>query len=214
MLREISHYGLLRLAFVGVISLLFVGCASLNKAECQNADWRIIGYEDGSSGHAGSRIGSHRKACAKHNVSPDVMTYNQGREDGLKEFCRPQRGYQVGLRGKRYNGVCAGKGEGQFLKAYNYGKKIYAVKSTIRNKQREIRSKEQELEKMKKSLQAKEQQLISGNTPPEKRLALLNESKELSKKQGGLEAEIKKLQLEIARMEGNAEQLVANSRYH
>jgi len=212
--RILDQGHLFRIAILCALGMLIVGCASLNKAECENANWRVIGYEDGVSGHSGSRIGSHRKACAKHGIAPDMQTYNQGREDGLKEFCRPQRGYQEGLRGKRYGGVCSGNGEAEFLAAYNYGKKIHGVKSEIQVKQRHIRGKEEELKKLKQHLQAKEQQLINGNTPPEVRLSLLNESKEMSKKQGGLEAEIQELKLEIAKMEGNAEQLVANSRYH
>ena len=94
--------------FVTMLAILMVlaGCASLGKEECLNADWRTIGYEDGTRGYSGSRIASHRKACAKHGVTPDLDQYEEGRLLGLREYCTPRNGYRLGTMGKGYNGVC------------------------------------------------------------------------------------------------------------
>ena len=71
---------------------LVLGCASLDKNECLHADWYAIGLEDGARGRALERLGDHRRACAKHSVTPDaaacpqpqaqnfIAGYNRGRE--------------------------------------------------------------------------------------------------------------------------------------
>ena len=77
---------------IGVIwiSFSFFSCATLNKDECLTADWYQIGYEDGAKGYPLSRIGKHRKACAKHGVTPDMPPYEQDMiRDWLNSARRP-----------------------------------------------------------------------------------------------------------------------------
>ena len=73
---------------VAITSLLWLigGCASMNQQECLTGDWYTVGYEDGVKGKSADRIGSYRKACASHNVTPDLGQYQAGREAGLREF--------------------------------------------------------------------------------------------------------------------------------
>lgn len=93
--------------FAMTIAVLLVGgCASLSKNECINADWRLIGYEDGVSAQPADRIGNHRKACAKHDVVPDKNAYDFGYEEGIYDYCSESRGYADGNRGNRVNGFC------------------------------------------------------------------------------------------------------------
>lgn len=61
---------LIRIISFFALVVLVSSCASLSKDECVNADWRLIGYEDGSNGAGRVRIGQHRKACADHGVVP------------------------------------------------------------------------------------------------------------------------------------------------
>ena len=59
---------------------LLSACATgMGKDECAAADWRTIGYEDGLHGFPADRIGAHRVACAKHQVTPDLAAYMEGR---------------------------------------------------------------------------------------------------------------------------------------
>lgn len=91
-----------RLRIITVLALgvpALGGCASMNKDECLALDWRTIGYEDGVAGHSGDRVAQHRKACGKHGVVPDLDRYQQGRSEGLQEFCRPIAGFRYGARG-------------------------------------------------------------------------------------------------------------------
>ena len=108
---------------VGVIALLLitVGCATLSKEECRVADWHIIGFEDASSGHAIDRIGKHRKACASVNVAPDMTRYEEGHRAGARHYCTRERGYNEGVRGAAYNGICPLDLADTFLHAYRDG---------------------------------------------------------------------------------------------
>src|SRR5262245_45861049 len=89
-----------------VAMLALSGCASMSKNECLTVDWRTVGFEDGAAGYPADRIGQHCKACAKHGVTPDLAAYQSGREQGLREYCRPQNGFRVGSRGSGYDGSC------------------------------------------------------------------------------------------------------------
>src|SRR5262245_15946206 len=105
-------------AVVLACSLLMGGCASMSKDECMTVDWRTVGYEDGARGYSGGRIAEHRKACAKHGVTPDLTAYQAGRDDGLHEYCVPQNGFRMGANGNNYGGVCPRDVEPAFLGAF------------------------------------------------------------------------------------------------
>ena len=72
----------------------------MSEQECAATDWRTVGYEDGVAGRSGDNIGQHRKACAKHGVSPDLTLYQAGRNDGLREYCQPANGFRAGADGR------------------------------------------------------------------------------------------------------------------
>jgi hypothetical protein len=105
--------------------LLLAGCASMDKDECRTADWRAVGLEDGAQGYPLERLGEHRKACAKHNVTPDTDRYIAGRTEGLATYCTPDNGYRVGRTGGTYRGVCPQTTIAGFTSAYNRGKELY-----------------------------------------------------------------------------------------
>ena len=108
------------------------GCASMNQSQCVQADWRMIGAEDGSRGIASNNIGTYRKACAKHNVSPDLAEYRRGYQEGLASFCTEYMGFSKGRSGYNYSGVCPGELERDFLAGYRAGKELYEVDREIR----------------------------------------------------------------------------------
>ena len=132
--------------FVFLSVVLISGCASMSSEECANSDWTAIGYEDGSRGYASDRFGSHRKACAKHGITADFGAYQQGRTDGLVEFCQPSRGFNLGASGGRYNGVCDADVEQEFLDAYRVGQNLYTLQSNVNSANSQIYNKEHELE--------------------------------------------------------------------
>ncbi len=184
-----------------VSALVLSGCASMSGDECANSDWNAVGYEDGSRGYSSEQFGKHRKACAKHGITADFGAYQQGRKEGLVEFCQPSRGFNLGQSGGRYNGVCDAALEGEFLDAYRIGYQLYDLRSAFNNANSRIYSKERELDRVKTSIREKEALLIAEETDTEARVLLLADLKELSERTGELETEIEQAIADRARHE-------------
>jgi len=202
--------------FMTLIVVGLSGCASMSADECAMSDWSAVGYEDGARGYTSERFGQHRKACAKHGVSADFQAYQQGRSQGLREYCQPGRGYTVGVNGGRYNGVCPVELEGEFIEAYNSGYKLFSMRAAVSNANSAIYARQGELKYAEDRIVAIGIELISDKTTTEQRIALLAEMKDLSERKGELESEIENLVAERARAEQELqyyEQTVADDRY-
>ncbi len=169
------------------------GCASMSADECAMSDWRTIGFEDGAQGYTADRLGNHRKACAKHGVAPDFDAYQAGRSEGLREYCLPSRGFNIGADGGRYNGVCPGDMEPDFVDAFNAGHQLYNLKASVSSANYQIAAKRAELEHAEARITEAELALIARETTTEDRILLLAELKDLSERTGQLEAQIVEL---------------------
>ncbi len=181
-----------RIALVLVCSAMLVlsGCASMSSDECMASDWHAIGYEDGSRGYASDRMGHYRKMCGKHGVTPDFSEYQAGRRDGLKEFCQPQRGYNLGSSGGRYNGVCPAHLEPDFLDAYRVGARLHTLRSNVNSANYQISARERELEDLEDLVRSKQATLIAAETTVQDRVLILADLENYSERKGQLEAEI------------------------
>ena len=104
------------------------GCASMNEDQCTYADWYTVGMEDGTRGYSMSRLGAHRKACAKHAVTPDLERYSAGRDQGLQSFCTPANGVARGKSGAGYTDVCPAQLSGDFRRGWELGRDVYEVR--------------------------------------------------------------------------------------
>jgi len=199
-----------------IAMLVMSGCASMSGDECMTTDWSAIGYEDGARGYTTERFSKHRKACAKHGVTPDFGAYQAGRDQGLVEYCQPGRGFDVGVSGGRYYGVCAVEHEAGFLDAYNAGYHLYTLRSNVNRASSSINAKQNEVERVEDEMLHKEAALIDRETTTEQRIILLAELKDLSEDTGRLEAEIKDLYEQRARYQvelENYQVAVANYSY-
>ena len=206
MFKTLANTGML--LAIAVLS----GCASMSSEECTNSDWVAIGYEDGSRGYTTDKFGSRRKVCAKHGVTADFKAYQEGREEGLVEFCQPSRGYNLGVSGGAYYGVCDVAMEEDFLDAYRVGSQLHSLRSNVNNTSSRIYSKEAELKRNREKIREKQAVLISDDVTPQDRLLLLTDIRELAERSGELEAEIEQLVADKARHEHeleNYEQTVA-----
>ena len=128
----------MRTASSVIVVLLAAGCASLDKDECLSADWYTVGLEDGARGRAIERLGDHRRACAKHNVTPNAERYLAGRNDGLKSFCTPERGFSEGRAGHAYAAGCPEPLAGSFLASYQRGRELHDLHRQLDSVQGEI----------------------------------------------------------------------------
>ena len=189
-----------------LLSLLVIGlagCATMSGDECATSDWTAVGYEDGSRGYTSERFGKHRKACAKHGITADFEAYQQGRSQGLVEFCQPGRGFNLGVNGGQYNGVCSVELEADFLDAYRAGQQLYTLRSKVSSANTQIHNKKHELEDIEDQITHNEAQLIGDQTTTEDRVLLLADLKRLSERTGELEIEIEALIADRARHEQN-----------
>lgn len=173
--------------------LALSGCASMSGDECLTSDWSAIGYEDGARGLTTERFSKHRKACAKHGITANFADYQAGRNQGLVEYCQPNRGFNVGVNGGSYGGVCSANLEPDFLDAYNTGYRLYALRSEVNHATSSINSKERELDRIEELMIEKGAAIILDETTPKERVLLLADMKDLSERTGTLEAQIREL---------------------
>jgi hypothetical protein len=166
----------------------------MDKEECLTVDWRTIGFEDGAAGYPGDRIARHRKACAEHGVAPDLTLYQQGRAEGLQEYCRPANGYRLGAQGGSYGGVCPVELEGEFLSAYDSGRHLYTLESRVANTTHQLDSKRRELNRAEDDVVKKSALAISSDANGEQRAQAVVDLKQLAERIGRLKVEIRELE--------------------
>ncbi|MCW8858798.1 MAG: DUF2799 domain-containing protein, partial [Deltaproteobacteria bacterium] len=135
----------------------------------------------------------HRKACAKHGISPEIAPYMAGYNIGLAQFCVPERGLQLGLRGGRYYGICPDELENDFVIAYQKGYNIHQTEHRITKISGRIDYQRDYLNELHDEIKATKSQIISAKTPEKERARLLKDLKIL-------ELEIEDTKIEIWRL--------------
>ena len=184
-----------------LLALSLSGCASMNKNECLAVDWRTVGYEDGAAGWPAERIADHRRACARYGVAPDLIAYQTGRSQGLREFCRPLNGYRLGERGGGYAGVCPAELEPDFVGAYDSGRELYNLRSRAAAAANRLDAAHREIEHTEHELVEQSALLVSNDASSEQRAQALISTKDLAEKLGRLKGEIGDLERDKARCE-------------
>jgi len=188
-------------------------CATLNKDECRNANWKLIGFEDGSRGLSASRIGQHRSACAKYGITPDLNLYNKGRAEGLHKYCVPDIAYQAGKQDQQYTGTCFGYNEQAFIHAFRQGKKLYSAKINLQDLHKMLELNQDQLTKLKQDIHDKEQQIVSGKLTPSEVVLSLVDIKRLAQEQGALMNVIRNNQDNISHQKSLVTELKQQYRY-
>ena len=128
-----------QLATAIALAAVLGGCASMSEDACRVADWGRIGYQDGAQGYTDERLAEHAKACGKIGIWPDTQQWRTGWDNGVHTYCTPQVGWNEGMTGRGYNGVCRGRGEEAFLSAYQPASEIHRLNSRIEHNNSELR---------------------------------------------------------------------------
>ena len=144
----------MQLWLVVLILMSLSGCASLSERECLEADatsWERIGYEDGFNGyHPDRRLNQHSEACGELGVLPQRETYMAGWSRGVREYCLPERAYQVGLSGSRGNpGICPDGTDFLFRENVELGLLIHELRREMDSVYHEIEDLERKLDDSK-----------------------------------------------------------------
>jgi hypothetical protein len=177
---------------------VLAGCAGMSEQACVTADWRTVGFEDGTLGRSPSMIGTYRQQCAEHGVAPDLESYRAGHAEGVQSFCRASNGFQVGRSGAAYQGVCPANLEGEFVAEYNAGRRLFELESALRSVDARIASNYYTQENIKQEITAIGVTMIASATTGEERLRLVTRSAELGRRYGELTAENQQLERERA----------------
>jgi len=192
------------------LALLLSGCSSMSKNECLTVDWRTIGYEDGVDGYPPDRVAQHRKACAKYGVSTDLALYQQGREQGLAEYCRPANGYRVGVRGASYPDVCPTSLEPAFAAAFDSGHQLYVLESRVSNTDAQINYKRRQLDQIEHGIAVNAAEIVSNDSTPKDRADALVDTAQLAEQIGRIKGEIRQLEEDRIRYERDLASYRAN----
>jgi hypothetical protein len=129
--------------------VLLSGCSTLSEKECRTADWHQLGVRDGQQGKPASLLSDHQESCTKYGINPNEGQYLAGREAGLRQYCRLDNAFRIGMNGEEYGGVCPTDVDMAFrrnnaaaLEVYNSKKKIEDIDRQLSKKEHELSEKE------------------------------------------------------------------------
>lgn len=172
------------LAAMLTLLLTIAGCASLSKQECQQADWYLIGVEDGARGYDIEHIGRHREACARVEVVPDIERYRAGLAEGHSRYCTEQKGYAVGASGGQHQNVCTGEMAAVFNTAYSHGREYYRLKQAVTDLEGQLEDYHQSLEALAEEAAYHEEQLLHHARTSEQRRSHLQDIRDIERRIG------------------------------
>jgi len=113
----------------GTAMIVLSGCATtqaLSPQQCQAGNWQDIGYADGLAGRSGAYFGRHIENCSPvANSAPNRELWEQGRQQGLKQFCTELNAYKFGREGYAWQPVCPLENIEKLEEAYNQGRYYY-----------------------------------------------------------------------------------------
>lgn len=168
----------MRIIISGAVAALAVGllgsCATMSEDQCLAGAWGEQGYKDGADGLPMSRLDDHAKACAKVGATPNVSAYGAARQDGLRSYCTPQRGFVEGRDGDTYHGVCTPADEADFLPAYRDGQLVHAAQARVNEADSEARRLSDRVERLEGRLADAERDLGKDGLTDEQKTALRN----------------------------------------
>jgi hypothetical protein len=164
------------LKILGITSaILLSSCANMNQSDCLNADWQLIGFEDGSFGKNESHISQHRKECAEHNITPNLTAYRQGHFDGSKRFCTANNGFSQGQQDKDYNRSCPQQFEVAFLNGFTDGQTLYRLKKILEQQASKLEDTYQNLDWLEHTIAQKSELMIADGLNREQRVIIKDE---------------------------------------
>ena len=95
-----------RILSLGAVAYVIAGCSGMSEQACVTADWRTVGFEDGTAGRSEGSIGSYRQRAPSTASRRISRAYRAGHAEGVQIYCRESNGFAVGHSGATYQGVC------------------------------------------------------------------------------------------------------------
>lgn len=154
-------------------ALALAACATtprpaMTAAQCQVADWKQIGYQDGAQGRAAERFVARQEACVASGYGADQAAYMAGRRDGIWNWCQPAQAFQHGLGGNGYSGQCPIDLDGAFRDAHAEGMRANQALAAVRSAESALSSLRSERDDIERKIDANEAGLIASQTDEER----------------------------------------------
>ena len=126
------------------------GCATLSKQECMTGNWQAIGFADGAAGRTADYLNNHNKACAKVGVAADYKAWEQGRKEGLKQYCSESNAYQIGRRGSQMSPVCPANVTAKLERINADGRQYYSLNKQLGIEQERLKKYQDDFDKLRR----------------------------------------------------------------
>lgn len=188
----------MRVVSLGMVAYVLAGCSGMSEQACLTADWRTVGFEDGTLGRSEASIGRYRQQCGEHGVAPDLAAYRAGHAEGVRIYCRESNGFATGHSGAGYQGVCPADLEPAFVAEYNAGRHLYELERALANVDARIASNYRAQDGIKSELTDIAAKMVASETTAEQRVAMVTRSADLGRRFGELTTEIQQLERERA----------------
>ena len=161
--------------------LTTAGCAnrSLSAHQCQAGDWQTVGYRDALNGRNQGYLLEHQNACGRHEIVPDAQAYRSGWAEGIREYCQPQRGYDLGISGGRQRNVCPADLASGYRSAYEDGRVLYLARHEVNRLESKIARDQARIDAIGRELIDTATAQVDPTLTTQDRLDLLADSKAL-----------------------------------
>jgi hypothetical protein len=124
-------------SIIAVATLTLSGCATtqgITPAQCQTSNWEEVGFEDGLNGRSGAYFGQYTNACASVvGATPNRIVWEQGRQNGLRNYCTELNAYKTGREGYSWQTICPLEGIEKLEEAYAQGRYYYIRQRDLNN---------------------------------------------------------------------------------
>jgi len=158
-------------------AVLLAGCASLTPEQCRLADWRQIGFADGTQGASAARINDHARACAETGVRPDLDAYLRGREQGLHNYCQPENAFAIGRSGSMAAaaGDCPEQMKFAFAQQYQRGHEVHRIEDELARRRARLYHNSGVVRGHNERIASIREELAKKDLPEDRRKALLHD---------------------------------------
>jgi hypothetical protein len=168
--------------------MLLTGCATMSPEECAVADWERIGELDARSGQGMSYFARRASDCAEAGYPADQVAWARGWDVGITWFCTRNNGFRQGLNGYRYDRICPGHIEQEFLDGYETGYAIHQYSERVDRTASEIERARERLAELREERPRDHEAIADAR----ERLAVLDDR-------------LRREELELARLQGLAQ---------
>jgi hypothetical protein len=104
----------------------------MSEEPCVLADWRTLGFTEGSCDRPVATIGACSQPCDERGVTPNLDACRAGHPEGVLTHRRGSNGFEVGRSGAAYQGVCPANLPRDFVPGYTACHGLDELESALR----------------------------------------------------------------------------------